>query len=220
MNPDDLDDPIRPDRIAAGGELEQLAASEGWEALPGWFDFADIYRDVAKHAPRGALLVEVGVAFGRSLAFLARQAIDLERDDLEIVGVDLWGHIGSMEDPISALVRETGGDFYEAFRRGMERHCPLELERITVLRNHSAIASRHFGPGLMFPRPWFVFIDADHTYEGVRSDLAAWGPRILPGGIFAGHDFTEQFPGVGQAVTGAYGAGVERRGNSWWRRMP
>lgn len=35
----------------------------------------------------------------------------------------------------------------------------------------------------------FVFIDADHTYEGVREDLGAWFGRVKPGGWIMGHDY-------------------------------
>ena len=34
-----------------------------------------------------------------------------------------------------------------------------------------------------------IFIDGDHSYEAVRADLAAWEPKLVPGGILAGHDF-------------------------------
>jgi predicted O-methyltransferase YrrM len=33
-----------------------------------------------------------------------------------------------------------------------------------------------------------VFIDADHTYEGLRGDWEAWSPLVAPGGVVALHD--------------------------------
>lgn len=35
----------------------------------------------------------------------------------------------------------------------------------------------------------FVFIDADHAYESVKADIAAWTPKVRPGGIVSGHDY-------------------------------
>ncbi len=47
----------------------------------------------------------------------------------------------------------------------------------------------------------FMFIDADHSYEGVIKDCAAWLPKLRPGACVAFHDyFNEAFPGVKQAV--------------------
>lgn len=34
----------------------------------------------------------------------------------------------------------------------------------------------------------FLFIDADHTYDGVRADLAMYYPFLRPGGLLALHD--------------------------------
>ena len=34
----------------------------------------------------------------------------------------------------------------------------------------------------------FVFIDGDHTYDGLRSDWEAWRPLIAPNGVVALHD--------------------------------
>lgn len=34
-----------------------------------------------------------------------------------------------------------------------------------------------------------LYIDATHTYDGVRSDLEAWIPKVKKGGIISGHDY-------------------------------
>lgn len=34
----------------------------------------------------------------------------------------------------------------------------------------------------------FIFIDGDHSYEGLKGDWEAWGPHVAAGGIVALHD--------------------------------
>ena len=35
----------------------------------------------------------------------------------------------------------------------------------------------------------FVFIDAEHSYESVKRDIAVWAPKVRKGGIVSGHDY-------------------------------
>jgi len=37
----------------------------------------------------------------------------------------------------------------------------------------------------------FVYIDAQHHYEAVVEDLAAWFPKVRAGGLIAGHDYLD-----------------------------
>ena len=50
----------------------------------------------------------------------------------------------------------------------------------------------------------FVYIDASHNYEDVKADIAFYLPFINDGCIIAGHDFSEKFKGVQQAVVEAF----------------
>lgn len=43
-----------------------------------------------------------------------------------------------------------------------------------------------------------VFIDADHSYEWVKQDIAAYKPKLKKDGWLTGHDI--DFPGVNRAV--------------------
>jgi predicted O-methyltransferase YrrM len=44
----------------------------------------------------------------------------------------------------------------------------------------------------------FVFIDADHSYEGALRDFESYYPIVKSGGLFSGHDFT--LSGVNKAL--------------------
>jgi len=46
----------------------------------------------------------------------------------------------------------------------------------------------------------FVYIDGDHSYASVAADLAAFWPKVAPGGMVGGHDFTRAHSGVARAA--------------------
>ena len=73
----------------------------------------------------------------------------------------------------------------------------LTPDRATLIRKSSMNALADFEDGSLD----FVFIDGDHSYEGVKADITAWWPKMVRGGIFSGHDYREERGyGVKQAV--------------------
>ena len=63
-----------------------------------------------------------------------------------------------------------------------------ELKKIAVHRGLSLQVSQ------MFPGEYFdwIYIDADHCYKGVKSDLNCWYPKVKTGGLITGHDYIEK----------------------------
>jgi predicted O-methyltransferase YrrM len=59
--------------------------------------------------------------------------------------------------------------------------------RVTWVRARGGEAARQF-PSLSRERPEFLFIDGDHSYEGIREDWEGWSPLVAPGGVVALHD--------------------------------
>lgn len=45
-----------------------------------------------------------------------------------------------------------------------------------------------------------IFIDADHSYEGVKSDVEAWYPHLKSGALIFFHDADDSSPGVAKLV--------------------
>lgn len=53
----------------------------------------------------------------------------------------------------------------------------------------------------------FVFIDADHSEEGVTNDIKNWGPKVKLGGFIIGHDYhSGGWPSVVNAVNKTLGS--------------
>lgn len=60
----------------------------------------------------------------------------------------------------------------------------------------------------------FIYIDADHTYDAVVSDIKAWKNKIKDGGYIAGHD--SYMPEVIQAVRDCLGEPLEIFSDTSW----
>lgn len=66
------------------------------------------------------------------------------------------------------------------------------------------------------PRPAMVFLDADHSYEAVRDEIA-WAKGLgVP--LICGHDYGNPRFGVTRAVDEAFPDGVDVCGSVWARR--
>ena len=46
----------------------------------------------------------------------------------------------------------------------------------------------------------FLYIDGDHSYEGVKRDLEAWYPKVVKGGVIGFHDYLNDAYGVNRFV--------------------
>jgi cephalosporin hydroxylase len=184
-----------------------------WGQIRGWSggDVHKVYDQAVEEAKDGDILVEVGVAYGRSLAYLARRALDVKKK-VRIFGVDTWPEseeaYGGPEN--NSLVKEAGG-YYEACCLEMMTHAPEEYRNVHLLRLSSQIAAEKIVGAVKF-----VFIDADHDYASVKADIEAWWPRVKEsGGVIAGHDMTGSFPGVERAVREIFGSSFEQIDACW-----
>lgn len=63
----------------------------------------------------------------------------------------------------------------------------------------------------------FIYIDGQHTYDDVARDLNLYLPKLKQGGIVAGHDYHEVWPGVKKAVDEIAGIPeLTYEDTSWW----
>ena len=67
----------------------------------------------------------------------------------------------------------------------------------------------------------FIFIDGDHSYEGVRDDLNNWVSKVRTGGLVCGDDYNTIWPGVPRAVNefiskNSYALNFACNNRVWW----
>jgi predicted O-methyltransferase YrrM len=143
-------------------------------------EFVQLLDRLQELGPRSVL--EIGTGRGGSLFFFAR----MTADEGTIVTVDLEG---------SAF----GGGYRKEYAR-LLRSFARHAQRLELVRGDShSRAVRDRVRELVRDSVDFLFIDGDHTYEGVSADYTAYAPLVRPGGLIALHDIV---PGPEDAVGG------------------
>ena len=82
--------------------------------------------------------------------------------------------------------------------------------RLIVLHGPSVEMAKHVDDASLD----FVFIDADHSTPSVLADIAAWAPKVKPGGKVLGHDI--HLDTVKDAVRRVYGSGYKTYPHDVW----
>lgn len=166
--------------------LEHVDQTEGWLSL----DEARELHAIASTIDKG-VIVEVGSYRGRSAVALA---------DGAPVGTPVYA-----VDPHALLVESDeltyGPEDRAAFFRAMLRS--EAYRRVSLINLSSEIIT----PGWSEP-VGFLWIDGDHTHEGVRRDWACWQPHLLPGAVVAFDDAHDPNVGPYHLINELVDAGV------------
>ncbi len=133
---------------------------------------------------RGA---ELGLWKGKTFFYLLDHC-----PNLSLVGVDQWQY-----HPERAKI--PGGQTYKEWNmKGLEKTVTTGAkkygDRARILKMDTAEAA-----GLFEDHSFdIVFIDGDHSTNGVTRDIQAWLPKIRAGGLITGHDIS--WPSVEKGV--------------------
>ena len=201
---------------------------ELYKTIPSdWSDFFPLYDEAVATAPRGSILIEVGSFWGKSAVYLA-EAAKLAGKDLRVYCIDIWaanpsnnpehGAKGHIEPVIHAQHHDS---LFETFAYFVDK-TRLSPDPLRVMRMDSIEAAAMFrGIEAAGGNIHFLFLDDDHEYAHLLSELAAWEPIMGKDSIIAGHDVTEEFHGVEEAVREYFGEGnyTVECGRSWVVRL-
>lgn len=171
-------------------------------------------RAVIDHACDGAVVVEVGALLGHLSSWCLSQ-----RPDITWIMVDSWLPMDQQpESYIKTKDDHALHDMNRVLRHRSKAYENAAQSGASILHMTSQMASGLFGDGSID----VVFIDADHSYEGVRQDIEWWHPKVAPGGWIGGHDYGNpdpRFGGVDRAVDEAFN-NVGAGGNfTWWNHV-
>jgi predicted O-methyltransferase YrrM len=154
--------------------------------IPGWFNHGHkILELIEQHRPK--VCVELGTWQGASAIPVARM-------------IHRWGGTLTCVDTWAGELNEDGGS-------------PAGKSPIMLLCCARAMVEAGVGATVRLvpamtgdaAESWsepidFLYIDADHSYEGVWADLEGWFPHVKPGGLIIGDDYDHpRYPGVTQA---------------------
>lgn len=174
--------------------------------IPGWcylHELALIYELTKK----SKIHVEIGTFCGKA-TFVAAMAME---NGSKVIGVDAMNfkwiqdadpHFrlpyidGDIEDDKTASWVE---DIYDLTCKAINLHAP---ETEIVLIREPSIRAAIECKDLEIDS---VYIDGNHTYDGVCFDIESWYPMLKPGGIMFGHDYSPSHLGVMEAVNFNFG---------------
>jgi len=171
-------------------KIEDLDKCSG---IRGWMTETELAA-LREFASLSDSVVEIGSWKGRSTKEL------LENCRGTVYAVDTWK--GSSGD-ISGVMTECQ-DVHGEFVKNVGHYPNLK-----IIKNNSLDAAKEFNGRKVD----MVFIDADHSYEAVKTDIEAWLPKCKK--IMCGHDYQLNCPGVIKAVNEKFD--VKYKADSlWW----
>lgn len=173
----------------------------------GYFGDSDIqdYRYFVSKIPQGGTLVEIGTFRGRSLCSVADL---IQSQQLKVFAIDTFEGSSLINVNEHELKAQCDSENIEQqFRDNIQRFGISD--RVTLLKgpNHS------FVDQFEDHSVDLVFLDADHSYEAVKQDIALWRNKVKVGGHLSGHDI--DWYSVRTAVVEAFGNGFARGTNTW-----
>ncbi len=166
--------------------------------IPTYTTANELFRlmELARGLKEKSIAVEIGSYIGASSLMIARGLPKNSR----LVCIDTWQN---------DAMTEGNWDSFEVFKKNTSK----VSHKIDPWRMTSVEAGKVFNEEIDF-----VFIDGDHSYEGVKQDVEIWFPRLKSGGIIAMHDI-EWAEGVKRVVVEDVMPNIAREGrlpNLFW----
>ena len=142
--------------------------------MPEKFHWHALEQFINKHGwTKGA---ELGVRWGQTSLYLLENC-----PKLKMIGVDLMKKQPSNIGPGKETYQQWPWDVYESAICKIEDDYPkrFKMYRMRMSQAAQIIADESLD---------FVFIDGDHSTEGVSCDIRCWAPKVKPDGMIMGHD--------------------------------
>lgn len=149
----------------------------------GWFNFSQCYDHIVyrlRHRNDAVLrILEIGCFDGASTCHLAKTIQGLNDPRFEFHACDLF--IQKEQYVHEGL--QTGDSFRHLFDGHLAQRGLTSVVKVHQGRSHDVLAS--------FPDSYFdaIFVDGDHSFDGIYGDILRSLRKLKPNGILAGHDY-------------------------------
>ena len=138
---------------------------------------------------------ELGTWYGETFKHLVKTC-----KNLHMIGVDLYAAQPESTGPEKWTPGENGHPWnHDKCYQDIMEFCNRYPNQTTFIRDYTSEAAKQVEDESLD----FVFIDADHGYDGCKRDIIEWTPKVKTGGYIMGHDI--HFPTVKQAVIEQFG---------------
>ena len=127
---------------------------------------------------------EIGCAEGFNAADLLRNGME------KLYMVDIWQQADVKGDGAN------NDEWHEKNYRAAMFRIEQWKDKAVVLKGFSADMVKNVPDESL----GLVYLDAGHSYPDVYMDLLMWFPKLMKGGIMAGHDYLNKAYGVKEAV--------------------
>lgn len=164
--------------------------------VEGWLlsEEARLLYELSQDVPPGGTIVELGSWMGRSTIVLGSASLSGPR--AMVYAVDLFTTSAPADSKTYAQFLDHDVSDYLSLFQSNIRAAGVE-EIVVPVRGLTTTTGREWTG----PRIDLLFIDADHSYEGVRNDFLEWVGHCSPGARCAFHDyFNVDYRGVQRFV--------------------
>ncbi len=135
---------------------------------------------IARSLKENSVIVEIGSFKGKSTCFIAE---GIGSRNIRFFCIDPWK---------DGLMQEKGDEIFNEFLQNTKEY----KDRLSILRGFSHEVIKEWPTQRKID---FLWVDGDHSYEGIRRDILNWIPLVRKGSFICFHDYRDA-PGVKKAV--------------------
>lgn len=160
-------------------------------------DYRDPMFDLAEEL---GVKISVGVEIGSQFGWWAYRFLT-QVPNAKLYCVDTWADPSRVELESNRFMHVRGDNNFREWSLNLKQW--IAERRVVALRGKSSDVAKWFNEQIDF-----LFIDGDHSEDGVFEDLCNWVPKLSNGGLVVGHDWDSK----------RHGRNVRHAVNRFWAK--